>query len=369
MFIFKAATPFLFLFNGILADNPDAINVKFASPQYHRHAVYDGEYDKIGSFNGKDQYQKEAILASYGVNIIAYAQWETIDMNSRIGDLDKANNQALLGKSVWAISAYVERQGAQSIRIRFISEDDVADPTLAENWVYYGNGYTRTAALLDLLEVSLDECTNFSECDVACGGGSQTCENTCVNSVWGATNVCSVDNQFNTQVCNEQECPKDEPIPEVNPSQTVIQQAITERTALSNALKSAFGADHKFTKNTADRFEKISKRMVNFYTKFECPGSDGRKKRSTHMVSRTKRSNPCDEILAAIDVLSQWNTNQLATCKDTAGKAARKSQNIAVSLQRNKSKVEKICPKAMAKKNKDAKQNGQRMLAEKIELI
>jgi len=369
MFIFKAATPFLFFFNGMLAD-PDAINVKNAWPQYHNFPVYDGEYDKIGTFNGKDEYHRDLFLSQYGVTAVGDIQWKTITMDTRIGNLNKAHNERLLGKNVWTIAAYIQSQGAHTYRIRFISEDDVADPTLAQNWVYYGNnGSPKSAPLLDILEVSLDECSNFGDCDVACGGGSQTCENTCNNSVWGKTKVCSAGNQFNTQPCNVQECPKDEPIPEPNPSLAVIEQAITERATLSAAFESAFGSSNKFADNNGDRFEKISKRMVKFYTKFQCPGSDGRKKRSTDVVSRTRRSTTCDDILSAIDALAQWNTDHLATCKDADGKAAKKSQNIANSLQRNKKKVQKFCPKAMAKKNKDAKKGGQRMMAGKIELL
>ena len=54
------------------------------------------------------------------------------------------------------------------------------------------------------LEVKL--CTDFGSCSVTCGGGSQTCENVCVNGEFG-DEKCPIESKMNLQNCNAQDCP------------------------------------------------------------------------------------------------------------------------------------------------------------------
>merc|ERR1712048_563955 len=49
-------------------------------------------------------------------------------------------------------------------------------------------------------------CSNFGVCSATCGGGTQTCENVCVDGTWGDGN-CDDSKKINSQACNEQDCP------------------------------------------------------------------------------------------------------------------------------------------------------------------
>ena len=49
-------------------------------------------------------------------------------------------------------------------------------------------------------------CTDFSTCSETCGGGNQTCENSCQNGVFGDIG-CPVESRMNSQDCNSQDCP------------------------------------------------------------------------------------------------------------------------------------------------------------------
>ena len=52
----------------------------------------------------------------------------------------------------------------------------------------------------------MEECANFSSCSVTCGGGTQTCSNTCLNGKFGDVG-CPEGSKINTQECNKQDCP------------------------------------------------------------------------------------------------------------------------------------------------------------------
>ena len=52
----------------------------------------------------------------------------------------------------------------------------------------------------------LQLCTDFGACSETCGGGTQTCENSCQNGVFGDIG-CPVESKMNLQDCNSQDCP------------------------------------------------------------------------------------------------------------------------------------------------------------------
>ena len=52
----------------------------------------------------------------------------------------------------------------------------------------------------------IELCTDFSSCSETCGGGTQTCENTCQNGVFG-DDGCPLESKTNSQDCNLQDCP------------------------------------------------------------------------------------------------------------------------------------------------------------------
>ena len=49
-------------------------------------------------------------------------------------------------------------------------------------------------------------CTDFGSCSETCGGGTQTCENSCQNGVFGDTG-CPLESKTNSQECNIPDCP------------------------------------------------------------------------------------------------------------------------------------------------------------------
>ena len=51
----------------------------------------------------------------------------------------------------------------------------------------------------------LEKCTDFGDCSKTCGGGTQTCENTCKNGNFGDTG-CSLSEKTNSKECNPQAC-------------------------------------------------------------------------------------------------------------------------------------------------------------------
>jgi len=58
----------------------------------------------------------------------------------------------------------------------------------------------------NIVVVQYQICSNFGVCSATCGGGTQTCENVCVNGEWGDDN-CDESKRINSQACNEDECP------------------------------------------------------------------------------------------------------------------------------------------------------------------
>ena len=57
-----------------------------------------------------------------------------------------------------------------------------------------------------LIILVVEKCTNFSACSETCGGGSQTCSNTCLNGNFGDIG-CQESEKINIQECNKQACP------------------------------------------------------------------------------------------------------------------------------------------------------------------
>ena len=53
---------------------------------------------------------------------------------------------------------------------------------------------------------TLEICSDFGECSVTCGGGTQTCENSCRDGVFG-NEGCPTESQTNSRDCNSQDCP------------------------------------------------------------------------------------------------------------------------------------------------------------------
>ena len=52
----------------------------------------------------------------------------------------------------------------------------------------------------------VEECTDFEVCSASCGGGTQTCSNTCLNGNFG-DDGCPEGSKIRTQECNKQDCP------------------------------------------------------------------------------------------------------------------------------------------------------------------
>ena len=52
----------------------------------------------------------------------------------------------------------------------------------------------------------IEECTDFGVCSTTCGGGSQTCTNSCLNGNFG-DDGCPEESKIKTQECNKQDCP------------------------------------------------------------------------------------------------------------------------------------------------------------------
>ena len=51
----------------------------------------------------------------------------------------------------------------------------------------------------------VEVCSDFGSCSVTCGGGTQTCQNTCQNGVFGDVG-CPTSDQTNSQSCNTDNC-------------------------------------------------------------------------------------------------------------------------------------------------------------------
>ena len=52
----------------------------------------------------------------------------------------------------------------------------------------------------------VEVCSDFGACSVTCGGGTQTCQNTCQNGAFGDAG-CETEKEVNSQSCNAQACP------------------------------------------------------------------------------------------------------------------------------------------------------------------
>lgn len=52
----------------------------------------------------------------------------------------------------------------------------------------------------------VEECTDFEVCSASCGGGTQTCSNTCLHGNFG-DDGCPEGSKIRTQECNKQDCP------------------------------------------------------------------------------------------------------------------------------------------------------------------
>ena len=52
----------------------------------------------------------------------------------------------------------------------------------------------------------VEECTDFEVCSASCGGGTQTCSNTCLNGNFGDYG-CPEGSKIRAQECNKQDCP------------------------------------------------------------------------------------------------------------------------------------------------------------------
>ena len=55
--------------------------------------------------------------------------------------------------------------------------------------------------------VGIEECDNYGACSVTCGGGEQTCENSCANGNFG-DDECPETSRINKQDCNINDCPR-----------------------------------------------------------------------------------------------------------------------------------------------------------------
>ena len=53
--------------------------------------------------------------------------------------------------------------------------------------------------------VRYEECNNFSQCSVSCGGGTQTCSRRCVGGQVGEEG-CDAQNEIRSQQCNQEQC-------------------------------------------------------------------------------------------------------------------------------------------------------------------
>ena len=59
----------------------------------------------------------------------------------------------------------------------------------------------------NFLGVGIEECDNYGACSVTCGGGEQTCENSCVNGNFG-DDECPESSRIRKQDCNINDCPR-----------------------------------------------------------------------------------------------------------------------------------------------------------------